>query len=99
MLGELAVRYGERHVTVGGRAVTLTATEFKLLRALTVNTGKVSTYEYLLRRVWSGKDKADRRLLRTYVKRLRQKLGDDAANPTYIVNQRQVGYRMGQPAD
>ena len=99
VLGELAVRYGERHVTVGGRAVTLTATEFKLLRALTVNTGKVSTYEYLLRRVWSGKDKADRRLLRTYVKRLRQKLGDDAANPTYIVNQRQVGYRMGQPAD
>ena len=99
VLGELAVCYGERRVTVGGRPVTLTATEFKLLRALTVNTGQVSTYEYLLRRVWSGKDKADRRLLRTYVKRLRQKLGDDAANPVYIVNQRQVGYRMARPAD
>ena len=52
---------------------------------------KVSTYEYLLRRVWSGKDTADRRLVRTYVKRLRRKLGDAAADPAYIVNQRQVG--------
>ena len=99
VLGELAVHYGERRVTVGGRPVTLTATEFELLRALTVNTGQVSTYDYLLRRVWSGKDKADRRLVRTYVKRLRRKLGDDAANPAYIVNQRQVGYRMARPAD
>ena len=99
VLGELAIHYGERRVTVGNRPVKLTAKEFELLRALTVNAGQVSTYEFLLRRVWSGKDSADPRLVRTYVKRLRRKLGDDASNPSYIINQRQVGYRMARPDD
>ena len=44
-------------------------------------------------------DVEDRRLLRTYVQRLRRKLGDDAARPVYIFNQRQVGYRMPREND
>ena len=37
--------------------------------------------------------------MRTYVKKLRQKLGDDAANPAYIFNERGIGYRMAKPGD
>ena len=99
VLGSLTIHYRERRVTVAGHAVTLTAKEFDLLRVLSVNGGKVSTYDSLLRRVWIGRPKADLRLLRTYVKRLRRKLGDKADSPTYIVNVRRVGYRMARPDD
>jgi len=98
VLGDLVIHYAERRVTVGDRKVLLTAKEFDLLRALSVNGGRVSTYESLLRRVWIGRDNTDVRVLRTYVKRLRRKLGA-AATQTYIVNERQVGYRMARPDD
>ena len=96
-LGELAIRYDVRRVTVAGRAVELTVTEYELLRALSLNAGRVSTYDALLRRVWDGRDYADESLVRTYVRRLRTKLGDDARDPAYIFNERGVGYRMAEP--
>ena len=98
-LGGLAIRYDERRVTVAGRAVELTVTEYELLRALSLNAGRVSTYDALLRRVWNGRDYADESLVRTYVRRLRSKLGDDARDPAYILNERGVGYRMAKPGD
>ena len=98
-LGDLAIDYEHRRVTVAGRRVELTATEYELLQALSVNAGRVSTFDFLLRQVWGGRESGDPRLLRSYVKRLRHKLGDDAASPTYIFNERQVGYRMRRPDD
>lgn len=95
-LGELAIDYNRRRVTVGGEVVTLTATEYELLRVLALNAGRVMTYDTLLRRVWSGRNGADANLVRIFVRNLRRKLGDDAANPTYIFNERGVGYRMTQ---
>ena len=51
-LGGLAIHYEERRVSVAGRPVQLTATEYELLRVLSRNAGRVSTYEALLRQVW-----------------------------------------------
>ena len=98
-LGALAIRYDERRVTVAGRAVALTVTEFELLRALSLNAGRVSTYDALLRRVWGGRDYADKNLVRAYVRKLRVKLSDDPKNPAWIFNERGVGYRMAGPGD
>ena len=98
-LGDLAVHYEQRRVMLAGHPVELTATEYELLRVLSVNAGRVTTYDSLLRQVWSGKDTGDSQSVRAYVKRLRRKLGDDAANPEYIFNVRQVGYRMPEPSD
>ena len=98
-LGDLSIRYDERRVTLAGRAVELTVTEYELLRALSLNAGRVSTYDALLRRVWDGRDYADENLVRAYVRRLRVKLGDDARDPAYIINERGVGYRMARPGD
>jgi DNA-binding response OmpR family regulator len=98
-LGDLAIRYEQRRVTVAGRPVELTPTEYELLRVLSVNAGRVTTYDSLLRQVWSGKDTGDSQSVRAYVKRLRRKLGDDAASPAYIFNVRQIGYRMPKPGD
>ena len=99
LLGDLAIRYEERRVSVAGRDVALTATEYELLRVLSRNEGRVSTFEALLRQVWRGQSNGDPELLRTYVKKLRRKLGDDAARPSYIVNERSVGYRMARPGE
>ena len=93
-LGDLAIDYEERRVTVAGRPVPLTVTEYDLLRELSVNAGRVLTHEYLLRRVWGPQHSGDARLVRAFVKKLRRKLGDAAASPAYIVTEPRVGYRM-----
>ena len=98
-LGELAIDYEARRVTVGDRPVRLTATEYELLRLLSLNAGRVSTYESLIRRLWSGRDPGDPDRVRTFIKQLRRKLGDDPARPTWILNERGVGYRVPRPEE
>ncbi len=79
VLGDLAIRYEERRVSVAGRPVNLTATEYDLLRVLSVNAGRVTTYESLFRQLWDGQDFGDPRLVRNFIKNLRRKLGDGPA--------------------
>ena len=98
-LGDLAIHYEARRVTIAGRETTLTSTEYELLRVLSLNAGRVVTYEALLRQIWSGRKAGDLDLVRNFVKRLRAKLGEDAANPTWVFNVRGVGYRIPGPDD
>ena len=98
-LRHLAIDYDRRQVTVAGRAVALTATEFELLRVLSQGAGRVLTHETLLRRVWGERAKDNPKIVRAYVKRLRSKLGDDAGHPALIFNERGVGYRIARPGD
>ena len=93
-LGDLVIQYQKRRVTVAGRPVQLTATEYELLRVLSVNAGRIMTYASLLRQVWNRWESDDLRPLRAVVKLLRRKLGDNATRPKYIFNERGVGYRM-----
>ena len=98
VLGDLEIDYDRRRLRVAGRPVPLTATEYELLRVLSVNAGRVVTLDALLRQVWGGRDNGPGPV-RAYVKRLRKKLGDDAARPAYILTERGVGYRMAAPDD
>ena len=95
VLGELAIDYDRRHVTLTGRPVELTSTEYEVLRVLSANAGRVSTYRSLLRQAWGRYPGyvAPKRV-HAVVKRLRGKLGEDAARAAYILNERGVGYRM-----
>ncbi|MYN67651.1 MAG: response regulator [Acidobacteria bacterium] len=99
VLGELTIDYDRRRVRVADRMLELTAIEYELLRVLSVNAGRVATHEVLLRQVWGARGPADTKRLRAAVKNLRAKLGDDAAEPAYIFNQRAVGYRMPHPGE
>ncbi len=99
VLGALAIDYERRRVTAGGTAVDLTATEYELLRVLSLEAGRVVTYETLLRRVWGGRNHTESNPVRAFVRSLRRKLGDDAADPTWIFNERGVGYRMPRPGE
>ena len=96
VLGDLTIDYAERRVTLAGRPVQLTAIEYGLLFELSANAGRVLTYDRLLRRVWGLRRSGDSRRVRTAAKQLRRKLGDDANNPTYILNEPRVGYRMAR---
>ena len=99
VLGALAIDYMRRRVTVDGRMVALTATEYEILRILSVSAGQVVTSESLLRQAWSSRDPTDTDRVRAFVRQLRAKLGDDATRPTYIFNERGVGYRMARPGE
>ena len=63
---------------------------------LSANSGKTLTYDRLLERVWERRGGGDLRPMRSAVRSLRRKLGDDAANPTYIFTEARVGYRMAK---
>ena len=99
VLGALAIDFDRRRVSVGGEPVALTATEYDLLRVLALDAGRVLTYETLLRRVWGPRNGGDGNLVRIFVKTIRRKLGEDAAKPTWIFNERGVGYRMAGPGE
>ncbi len=93
-LGDLAIDYAERRVSVAGAPVQMTPTEYELLVELSVNAGQVLTFDTLLDRVWGMGHSGDKASVRTYVKRLRRKLGDSAEDPRYIFAEPRIGYRM-----
>ena len=95
-LGDLTINYAERRVTVAGCPVQLTATEYKLLFELSINAERVLTHDQLLGRVWGRDYSGDSLLLRSFVKKLRGKLKDDAKSPKYIFSEPRVGYRMAK---
>jgi len=98
--GGLQVDLPRRLVTLDGEAVHLTPTEYGLLEALVTNPGKLLTHQWLLRRVWGQGYGTETTYLRTYVRTLRKKLGDDASAPALIVTEPGVGYRwIAEPSE
>ena len=90
----LSIDYARRRAAVGGEPVELTATEYSLLHELAANAPRVLNHNALLHRVWGPERVGEPWLVRDVIKRLRRKLGDDAANPSYIFTEPRVGYRM-----
>jgi two-component system, OmpR family, KDP operon response regulator KdpE len=91
--GALEVDLARRLVSVDGEPVHLTPTEYSLLEALVQNPGKLLTHQWLLRRVWGQGYSTETTYLRTYIRALRKKLGDDASSPDLIITEPGVGYR------
>ena len=93
-LGNMTVRHSERIATISGRRVQLPPVEFHLLWELASNAGCIMSQDTLIDRVWGHGYQAKYDLLRTTIKNLRRKLGDDAASPRYIVTVNKAGYGM-----
>jgi two-component system KDP operon response regulator KdpE len=93
-VGDIVVDLPARTVTRAGAPVKLSKKEFEILRLLAVNAGRVLTHQFLLREVWGPAQENETHYLRIYVGHLRQKLGDPAENPQYIVTEPGVGYRL-----
>ena len=95
-MGDLSIDYSRRRIQVGGLEVHLTPIEYDLLRALSTNAGRALSHDQLLRRVWNVTTAGDPQVVRTHIRRLRRKLGDEADNPVYILTEPGVGYRMAE---
>lgn len=92
--GDVRVDLAGRVVTRAGRAVHLTALEFRLLSVLARNLGKVITHRQLLRDVWGPSHVEHSHYLRIYMAQLRHKLEADPARPRHLLTETGVGYRL-----
>ena len=90
--GDLVVDLVRRTVTVRGVEVRFSRREYDLLRLLVAHAGKVLTHRQVLREVWGGD--TDVQYLRIYIRALRQKIEPDPEQPTYILTETGVGYRL-----
>ncbi|MGH7776567.1 MAG: response regulator transcription factor [Candidatus Dormibacterales bacterium] len=95
--GELEIDLARRLVTVAGRQVHLTPTEYEVLRYLALHAGRPVTHTTLLREVWGAYAVGDTYNTRYVVAQIRKKLGDDPANPRHIATEPGVGYRLLAP--
>ncbi len=93
-IGELALDFEQRLVTLRGQAVDLNPTEYDLLRCLASQPGKVITHKQLLSIVWGEAYQFNTHLLRQNISTLRQKIESDPARPKYILTDAGVGYRF-----
>lgn len=90
----MEINFAKRRVTVDGREITLTPTEYALLQHLAVNSDKVLTHSMLLQSVWGNEYSSEKEYLRVFVGRLRRKLEPDPKNPRYIQTIPGVGYHI-----
>ena len=91
-IGNIKADLLQRTVYVGKEAVDLTAKEFDMLATLMRSKGKIFSREKLLAEVWGKDFPADIRTVDVHVRRLREKLEKDDANPEYILTKWGVGY-------
>ncbi|HEY3863267.1 MAG TPA: response regulator [Verrucomicrobiae bacterium] len=92
--GPLQVDFSSRAVTIKGKEIKLTPTEYSLLRLLARNAGKVVTHGQILKEVWGPNYGGQTHYLRVYMAHLREKLETDSSRPELLLTESGIGYRM-----
>lgn len=95
--GELEINFARHSVIMRGEMVSLTRTEYALLRQLALNADRVMLHQDLLTTVWGSEYRDDIDYLRAYIRYLRRKLEADPSNPKYILTAQGVGYMLACP--
>ncbi len=95
--GDLEVDFARQEARLRGERLDLTPTEYKLLYHLVRNVGHVLQHGTLLAKVWGREYVDETDYVRVYIRRLRDKLGDDPEHPRYIQTERRLGYRFLPP--
>jgi two-component system KDP operon response regulator KdpE len=90
--GDLTIDTHSRRVSVKGKWLKLTATEYKLLYCLVSHANKVIPSEAIIAKVWGTYFQGNLDLLKVYIKRLREKVEEDPSNPRRIITERGLGY-------
>jgi len=93
-MDDLEIDYDRRQVTVGGKIVHMTQTEFNILSLLSQQVGKVWTYSAIVSSIWGAMDEGSIKKLQVNMANIRKKLGCKPGESRYIVNELGVGYRM-----
>jgi DNA-binding response OmpR family regulator len=97
VLGALRLDPAARAVTMNGQAINLTVREFDLLQFLMRNPGQVFTREQLLDQVWGFTFASDMSTVTVHIRRLREKIESDPANPQWLQTVWGVGYKLERP--
>ncbi len=92
--GEICVDLENHRVTVSGREISLTPTEYNLLVFLMRNAGKVLSHQLILQQVWGPQYGNEAEYLRVYIGRLRRKIEADPLHPRYLHTEHGLGYRF-----
>jgi two-component system, OmpR family, KDP operon response regulator KdpE len=98
-IGEIELDPARRLVKRAGAEVHLTPKEFELLHFMMSHAGLPLRHARILAAVWGPEYSGELEYLRTFVRQLRKKLGDDASAPKYIVTDSQIGYRFRAETD
>jgi len=93
-VGELEVDLARRRVSLAGKDIPLTPTEFDLLKILAKNAGRVLTHRQLIHQVWGTPYEGEDRLLRVNISNLRRKIEPNPSQPVYLLTELGVGYRL-----
>ncbi|HIT12602.1 MAG TPA: response regulator transcription factor [Candidatus Scatomonas merdigallinarum] len=91
---DLVIDYDRRQVTVAGKEINLTQTEYNIVTLLSEQAGKVLTYSQIICAVWGGTDSGSVKKLQVNMANIRKKLGTRPGDRKYISNELGVGYRM-----
>lgn len=93
-IGPLRIDAADHSAALDRRPLHLTRREFDLLWMLASHRGRLVTQEMILKAIWGPAHTDDSQYLRVYIRQLRQKLGDDATNPRFIMTEPGIGYRF-----
>jgi DNA-binding response OmpR family regulator len=93
-VGDFVLDPLENKATVSGKVIDLTPIEFRLLYCLARNSGRILSHEFLLTAVWGYEYEGYSNQVAVYVRRLRNKIEKDPANPEYLLTVRGLGYRF-----
>jgi two-component system, OmpR family, KDP operon response regulator KdpE len=92
--GSLIVDLSKREVQVDGKSVSLTPTEYDLLKTFIKYAGKVLTHTQLLRLIWGTAYESETHMLQVNISNLRRKIEPDPVRPSFIITEPGVGYRL-----
>ena len=93
-VSDLRIDFARRQVTLSGREVRLTQTEYNIVTVLAHHAGRVMTYAAIIRAVWGTTDDGSIKKLQVNMANIRKKLGERPGERRYISNELGVGYRM-----
>ena len=96
-VGELSVDLGQRVVTMQGKRLKLTPTEYEIVKVLVRHQGRVVTHRRLLTEVWGPQVQGEIQCLRVYIRQLRRKIEPEPNKQRYIITEPGVGYRLVAP--
>lgn len=97
--GDLEVDYDKRRVYVNGEDAHLTQNEYKIVALLSKYSGRVLTYDSIIKHIWGPNAKQGNQILRVNMANIRRKIEPSTAEPRYIMTEMGVGYRMAEGED
>lgn len=93
-LNDMVIEYDARRITISGREIKLTQTEYNIVEILSVHAGKVLTYAEIIKKIWGYSDSGSIKKLQVNMANIRKKFDEKPGEYRYIFNELGVGYRM-----